>query len=73
MKLERERYVIMRNNRSEILCSEARELKFRNIDKIGKIQIKSYATKAFAEFGWYMFHCEPVDIVKVRETVEVIE
>lgn len=41
MRIERERWVIMRNNRTEIFCGLASNYTFKPIDNIGNTAIKT--------------------------------
>lgn len=72
MKIERKRYVIMRNNRTEIWCGLARSFHFRKLEDVGKDSIKTYSSKNKAESS-----CSPwVDdreVVEVREIIETTE
>ena len=42
MKIERKRYVVMRNNRTEIWCGISRRFSFKKIDEINNASIKTY-------------------------------
>ena len=76
MRIERERWVIMRNNRTEIFCGLARSYKFKPINDIGNTAIKTYRSKNTAlssfESSWYRpdFEVEAVRIKEVYESVE---
>lgn len=75
MKIERKRWVIMRNNRSEIFCGLARNYCFKPIDNIGNTAIKTYlsADKALSGFEsswrWSVENVEAVEIIEKFETV----
>ena len=45
MKIERKRWVIMRNNRTEIFCGLARNYQFKKISEIGDTAVKTYLSK----------------------------
>ena len=72
MKIQRTRYVITRNNNTEIFCGLARHYEFKKIDEIGNTAIKTYAseTKAKASFesSWSFINFE-YNILKVVETI----
>ena len=76
MIIERERWVIMRNNRTEIFCGLARNYKFKPINDIGNTAIKTYRSKNTAlssfESSWHRpdFEVEAVRIKEVYESVE---
>lgn len=75
MRIERERWVIMRNNRTEIFCGLARNYKFKPINDIGNTAIKTYRSKNTAlssfESSWHRhFEVEAVRIKEVYESVE---
>ena len=76
MKIERTRWVILRNNprngRREIYCGLARNYEFKPIDNIGNTSIKTYNSKhtavsAFQKSWSYIDFA--YDVVKVTETV----
>ena len=76
MKIQRKRWVIMRNNRTEIFCGLARSFNFKPVDNIGDTAIKTYLSenKALASFesSWYgapNFEVEAVEITETYETV----
>ena len=70
MKIERKRWVIMRNNRSEIFCGLARNYCFKPIDNIGNTAIKTYASEGTALSG---FKASWRQIAENVEAVEIIE
>lgn len=73
MKIQRKRWVIIRNN-EEIFCGLARNFTFKPIDNIGDTAIKTYLSKAKAEAGfiksWWMPDKENWEAVEVIETIE---
>lgn len=77
MEIERTRYIIMRNNRTEIFCGASRNHSFEKIDEIKnkKISIQTYATeklaKASFENSWSYIDFE-YEILKVNEKLIVI-
>ena len=76
MRIERERWVIMRNNRTEIFCGLASNYTFKPIDNIGNTAIKTYksentALRSFAN-SWYRPDFE-VEAVKIKEVFECAE
>ena len=76
MRIERERWVIMRNNRKEIFCGLASNYTFKAIDNIGNTAIKTYkseniALRSFAN-SWYRPDFE-VEAVKIKEVFEYAE
>lgn len=66
MKIERKRYVVMRNNRTEIWCGLAQNYKFKKIDEIGETPIKTYRTnnQAMSCSSWD----RDFEVVEVAET-----
>lgn len=76
MRIERERWVIMRNNRTEIFCGLARNYKFKPINDIGNTAIKTYRSKNTAlssfESSWYRADFE-VEAVKIQEIYESVD
>lgn len=76
MRIERDRWVIMRNNRKEIFCGLSSNYKFKPIDNIGNTAIKTYkseniALRSFAN-SWYRPDFE-VEAVKIKEVFEYAE
>ena len=75
MRIERRRWVIMRNNRTEIFCGLARNYQFKKVDDIGNTAIKNYLSKnkALSAFdnSWIKpdFDVEAVEIIESYETV----
>lgn len=74
--ISRTRYVITRNNDTEIFCGLARSFTFKSIDNIGDTAIKTYSTsnKAKSSFlsSWYSATNEDFDNGTYK-VVEVIE
>lgn len=77
MKIQRNRWVIMRNKRTEIFCGSARSFIFKPIDDIGNTAIKTYRSKnialnSFFECSWWSidFDYEAVEIIETYESVE---
>lgn len=74
MKIERKRWVIMRNNRTEIFCGLARNYQFKKVNEIGNTEIKTYLSenKALSSFesSWYRpdFEVEAVEITETYAT-----
>lgn len=75
MKIERKRWVIMRNNRTEIFCGSARNYQFKKISENGDTAVKTYLSKnkALASFknSWWKpdFEVEAVEIIETYETI----
>lgn len=76
MKIERKRWVIMRNNRTEIFCGLARHYEFKPVDNIGNTAIKTYLSenKALSSFesSWGRIDFD-FEAVAVNETIETAE
>lgn len=76
MRIERKRWVIMRNNRTEIFCGLARHYQFKNVNDIGDTAVKTYLSKnkALASFrnSWWKpdFEVEAVEITEIYETCD---
>lgn len=71
MKIERKRYVVMRNNRTEIWCGLTKQFRFKNISDIGEVAIKTYRTKNQALAGCSSWDRD-FEVVPVIETIEII-
>ncbi len=73
MKLKRKRYIITRNNRTEIFCGLSQNYTFRPIDKIGNIAIKSYKSENTAKSSFKnSWRCPDFEI-EVLEVNEIYE
>lgn len=74
MKIERYRYVIIRNNDTEIYCGASKNHSFEKIEdlKNKKISVQTYATEKLAksrfEASWWNIDFE-YKIVKVLEVI----
>ena len=76
MEIRRTRYIIMRNNRTEIFCGLARNYEFKPVDNIGDTSIKTYMSekKAKSSFisSWYTAENEDYEILPVEEIIRTI-
>lgn len=72
MKIVRRRYVVMRNNRTEIWGGCAKHFYFKPVSDIGDFQIKSYRSEAQA-LASCSSRDENFEVVPVVETIEVLE
>ena len=73
LKIQRKRYVILKNNRTEILCGLSRQFHFKDITDIGNAAIKTYNSykKAEAALGcWSKSWTYGCEIVLITETIE---
>lgn len=72
MKIQRKRYIVMRNKRTEIWCGNARAYRYRSINDIDNINIVSYHSKkkALASCSSYDRDFEVVEITETLETEE---
>lgn len=68
MRIERKRYVVMRNNRTEIWCGLSRNFSFRPITELNDVAIKTYRSEAQAESGCSSWD-RNFEIVPVIETI----
>lgn len=73
MKIQRKRYIITRNNNTQIFCGLARMYEFKSITDIGNTAIKTYASekkaKASFENSWKCIDFD-YNILEVVETIE---
>ena len=73
INIKRDRYIITRNDDTEIFCGLARHYKFVKIEELGDTILKSYSTrnKAISAFERsYDDYSEPkYNCIKVIETV----
>lgn len=78
MEIERTRYIITRNNRTEIFCGSSKNHSFENIEDLQskKISIQTYATEKLAksrfEQSWWNIDFE-YEILKVSEKIELLK
>lgn len=73
MKIQRKRYIITRNHRTEIFCGMARNYQFRNIELINHAPIKTYRSKNSALSGFDRSWSCPDFEIEVLEVLETIE
>ena len=73
MKIERERWVIIKGN--EIFCGLARNFQFKPIDNIGNTAIKTYLSKNKAESSFISSWRDSKELLESGEAkvVKVIE
>ena len=78
MEIERTRYIITRNNRTEIFCGASKNHSFEKIEELKdkKISIQTYATEKLAqssfERSWWNIDFE-YEILKVSEKIELLK
>lgn len=70
MIIQRNRFTIMRNSRTEIWGGLHKAFKFYPIEKTKSCQIKTYATKDKAELA-KQFIKSDCEIVPIIETIEI--
>lgn len=77
MEIKRPRWVMTRNNGSEIFCGLARHYCFKEISDIGRTAIKTYESKAKAiaalERSWGEYREDLYMAVEVEETIKAKE
>ena len=78
MEIERTRYIILRNNRTEIFCGASKNHSFEKIEDIQnkKISIQTYATEKLArssfEHSWWNINFD-YEILKENVKIELLE
>lgn len=72
MKIERKRYVVMRNNRDEIWCGLTKNFSFKPISEIKDAPIKTYRSEAQAQSGCSSWN-RNFEVVPVVETIVIME
>ena len=78
MDIERTRYVVTKNNRTEIFCGASRNHSFEDINDIQnkKISIQTYATEKIAksnfERSWWNIDFD-YEVLEVKEKIELLE
>lgn len=74
MKIERYRYIVTRNNNTEVFCGSSKNHSFEKINELKdkKIAIQTYATRQLAESNfkksWWNIDFE-YEIIKVLEVI----
>lgn len=72
MKIQRKRYVVMRNNRTEIWCGLSKNFSFRPVLEIKDVSVKTYRSEAQALSGCSAWRRD-FEAVPVLETIETEE
>lgn len=76
MKITRKRYIITRNNQTEILCGLSQNYTFKRIDNIGNTAIKTYQSEntAITSFkkSWRCPNFE-IEVLEVEENYRINE
>ena len=70
IRIERTRYVVMRNNRTEIWCGLSKHFHFVKIDEIKDVAIKTYRTKRQAESGCSSWDRD-FEVVECKEVYDI--
>lgn len=75
MKIQRKRYVVMRNNRTEIWGGGNRNFHFNPVNDIGDFAIKTYRSLKQAESSCscYYYRGNDIEYVPIIETFESVE
>ena len=72
MKIQRKRYVVMRNNRTEIFVYGARYTFFKPVNDVGNFGIKTYVYAEEAKSDCFGF-ADDFEVVPIVETFESAE
>ena len=72
MKIKRTRYIIMRNDRTEIWCGVSKHFYFKNISEIGNASIKTYESESRAKASCSSRN-KDFEVVKIIEIIETLE
>lgn len=70
MNITRKRFIVMRNNRSEVWCGLSKNFYFKPISEIKDTPIKTYRSQAQAEAGCSSWD-RNFEVVPVIETIEI--
>lgn len=75
MRIERKRYVVMRNSRTEIWCGLSKNFSFRPLTEVKDVAVKTYRSEAQARSGCSSWDrdFEVVPAIEVIETEEVLK
>ena len=72
MQIKRKRYVIMRNNRTEIWAGKTKHFSFRKVDDIEKVNIVTYFSESKARASCSSWDRD-FEVVPVIETLDIID
>ena len=72
MQIKRKRYVIMRNNRTEIWAGNTKHFRFRKVDDIEKVNIVTYFSESKARASCSSWDRD-FEVVPVIETLDIID
>ena len=70
MNITRKRFVIMRNNRSEVWCGLSKHFYFKPISEIKDTSVKTYCSQAQAEAGCSSWD-RNFEVVPAMETIVI--
>lgn len=75
MRIERKRYVVMRNNRTEVWCGLAKNFSFRPVSEIKDVSVKTYRSEAQArsECSSWDRNFEVVPVIEIITTEEALK
>lgn len=75
MRIERKRYVVMRNNRTEVWCGLAKNFSFRPVSEIKDVSVKKYRSEAQARSGCSSWdrNFEVVPVIEIITTEEALK
>ena len=75
MRIERNRYVVMRKNRTEVWCGLSKNFSFRPISEIKDVSIKTYRSEAQARSGCSSWNrdFEVVQAIEIITTEEAMK
>lgn len=75
MKIQRKRYAVVRNNKTEIWGGYAKNFYFNPITDVGDFAIKTYSSlkKAKASCSCYYYRNNDIEYIPVIETIEFVE
>lgn len=69
MVIRRKRYIVMRENRTQVWCGLAKHFEFRDLTKIKDVAIKTYRSEEQARASCSSYDRD-FEIVPVIETIE---
>lgn len=69
MNIKRKRYVVMRNNRTEIWCGISRQFSFKKLDEINNASIKTYDSESRAKSSCSSWD-RNFEVVEITETID---
>lgn len=77
MKIQRQRWIVVRNSDNKIFCGLARNYQFKSVDEIGNTAVKTFLSEAKAlsavKSSYHGYSSNDITVIPVMETIESID